>query len=51
MSNWALIALAVAMTGLIIMTWVIRNQRDYRDNDLKYRYVKMPSDSKKPPRR
>ena len=41
MSNWALIALAVAMTGIIIMAWVIRNQHEYRDNDLKYRYVKM----------
>ena len=41
MSNWALIALAVAMTGIIIMAWVIRGQRDYRDNDLKYRYIKM----------
>ncbi len=41
MSNWALIALALAVTGLIVMAWVIRNQREYSDNDLKYRYVKM----------
>ena len=41
MSNWALIAMAVAMSGVIVMALVIRNQRDYRDNDLKYRYVKM----------
>ena len=41
MSNWALIALAVAMMGLIIMAWVVRNQREFRDNDLKYRYIKM----------
>jgi hypothetical protein len=40
-SNWALIALVVAMTGLIIMACVIRNQSRFRDNDLKYRYVKM----------
>ncbi len=43
MSNWALIALAVAVTGVIIMAWMIRNQREFRDNDLKYRYVNVSS--------
>jgi hypothetical protein len=41
MGNQALIVLVVAITGLFVSLWVIRDQRQFRDNDLKYRYVKM----------
>jgi hypothetical protein len=41
MGNRALIVLVVAITGLLISLWVIHDQRQFRDNDLKYRYVKM----------
>jgi hypothetical protein len=41
MSNWVLIVLVVVSTGLLVSLWVIRNQREFRDNNLKYRYVKM----------
>ncbi len=41
MSNWALIVLAVVSIGLFASLWVIRNQREFRDNDLKYRYIQM----------
>ena len=41
MSNWMLIVLVVVSTGLLVSLWAIRNQRDFRDNDLKYRYIQM----------
>ncbi len=45
MSNWALIALVSAVGAFIISLWVINNQRQtlaqFRDNDLKYRYIQM----------
>jgi hypothetical protein len=41
MGNRALIVLAVAITGLLVSLWVIHKQNQFRDNDLKYRYVKM----------
>ena len=45
MSNKVLTVLAVVMTALVISLWIVRNQRDtiqqFRDNDLKYRYIQM----------
>ena len=45
MSNWALIALVLAVGALIASLWIIDNQRKtlagFRDNDLKYRYIQM----------
>jgi HAMP domain-containing protein len=45
MGNWALIALVLMVGAFIASLWVINNQRRtisrFRDNDLKYRYVKM----------
>ena len=45
MSNWTLIALVAAVGAFIVSLWVINNQRQtlaqFRDNDLKYRYIQM----------
>jgi hypothetical protein len=45
MGNRALIALTVATIGFIASLWVIDHQRrtlaQFRDNDLKYRYIQM----------
>jgi hypothetical protein len=45
MSNWALIALVAAVGVLFFSLWVIDDQRQtigqFRDNDLKYRYIQM----------
>jgi hypothetical protein len=45
MGNWAIIALAVTVGAFIASLWVINNQRQtiaqFRDNDLKYRYIQM----------
>ncbi len=45
MSNWALIALVLAVGAFIVSLWVINNQRQtitqFRNNDLKYRYIQM----------
>ena len=45
MSNKVLIILAAVMVALVVSLWVVRNQRDtikqFRDNDLKYRYIQM----------
>ena len=45
MGNRALIALVMAVGALIASLWVIDNQRktlaNFRDNDLKYRYIQM----------
>lgn len=45
MSNKVLIVLAAVMVALIVSLWIVRNQRDtikqFRDNDLKYRYIQM----------
>ncbi len=45
MGNRALIALVLAVGALIASLWVIDNQRktlaQFRDNDLKYRYIQM----------
>lgn len=45
MGNWALIALVLAVGAFIVSLWVINNQRQtiaqFRDNDLKYRYIQM----------
>ncbi len=45
MSNWALIALILAVGALFASLWIIDNQRKtlagFRDNDLKYRYIQM----------
>jgi DNA-binding transcriptional MerR regulator len=45
MGNWALIALVLAVGAFIASLWVINNQRqtlaEFRDNDLKYRYIQM----------
>jgi hypothetical protein len=45
MGNWALIALVVAVGVLFVSLWINHNQRQtigqFRDNDLKYRYIQM----------
>ncbi len=45
MSNWALIALVMVVGALIASLSIIDNQRntlaEFRDNDLKYRYIQM----------
>jgi len=45
MSNKVLIVLAAAIVALMISAVIVRNQRDtikqFRDNDLKYRYIQM----------
>lgn len=45
MGNRALIALVVATTAFLVSLWVIDHQRrtiaQFRDNDLKYRYIQM----------
>jgi hypothetical protein len=45
MGNRALIALVIATAGLIAAIWIIDHQRqtlaNFRDNDLKYRYIQM----------
>ncbi len=45
MGNRALIALVIAVGALIASLWIIDNQRQtitqFRDNDLKYRYIQM----------
>ena len=45
MGNRALIALVMAVGALIASLWIIDNQRQtinqFRDNDLKYRYIQM----------
>ena len=49
MGNWALIALVLAVGAFIVSLWVINNQRQtlaqFRDNDLKYRYIQMRSEA------
>ena len=39
--NWALIALVFFIVAFGVSVWIIRDQWYYRDNDLKYRYLKM----------
>lgn len=45
MSNKVLIVLAVAMTVIVVLAWIVSNQRktigQFRDNDIKYRYIEM----------
>jgi hypothetical protein len=45
MGNWALIALVAAVGVLFVSLWINHNQRQtiaqFRDNDLKYRYIQM----------
>ena len=45
MSNKVLIILTTVMVALVVSLWVVRNQRgtieQFRDNDLKYRYIQM----------
>lgn len=45
MSNKVLIVLTAVMVGLVVSLWIVQNQRDkikqFRDNDLKYRYIQM----------
>jgi hypothetical protein len=45
MGNWALISLVLTVGAFIASLWVIDNQRQtiaqFRDNDLKYRYIRM----------
>lgn len=45
MSNKVLIVLAAVMVSLVVSLWILRNQRQtirqFRDNDLKYRYIQM----------
>lgn len=45
MSNKVLILLAIVMTAFIVSLWIVKNQRQalaqFRDNDLKYRYIQM----------
>ena len=45
MSNKALIVLVVAISALFVSLVAVKNQRDslkeFRDNDLKYRYIQM----------
>jgi hypothetical protein len=45
MGNWALIALVAAVGVLFISLWINHSQRQtigqFRDNDLKYRYIQM----------
>ena len=41
MSNKVLIVLVVVTAAFFVSLWKIDNQRKYRDNDLKYRYIQM----------
>lgn len=45
MSNKVLIVLVVALSALVISLWIVSDQRQtigqFRDNDLKYRYIQM----------
>ncbi len=45
MSNWVLIVLVATVVAFIISLWIINHQRQtlaqFRDNDLKYRYIEM----------
>ncbi len=45
MSNWVLIVLVATVVAFIVSLWIINHQRQnlsqFRDNDLKYRYIQM----------